>query len=217
MLLGVRNGAERFLPPAGNPGLLKQCKRLLKRELPGVTIVCRTNHVLQFIMREGSMVLEIDNLFFRDFCPGDRSAGQQACGALQFFHDQHFDGFDDDDLAEQSKYSTAFSELAVTWVQMQSPFLKNFIRLAKARIIYSIPQEAYSSATALKNRLKECKRHGVKSCIIEALAVHVARARAAQSLAGATLRMTDLFHDLHRLVQQQVCSTYTYNVTASLH
>jgi hypothetical protein len=192
-----------LLPPQGNMKLLSAVHSALARKLPTARILRRTGYVLTIEMSERGVTLEVDVLFLRHFCTGsNNSAGAQACGALTHFRTQGFGGFSQSDKARQNTFSTAFTELDVLWMQMQTSFLRGFIRLAKHCILRSL-KGVELTGNALASWRGQCKAQGISSWLISVLAVYVAEQRQ-QRYRGSALRYTDLFLDLHELIRQHV-------------
>eukprot|EP00953_Heterococcus_sp_UTEX-ZZ885_P004997 3172-Heterococcus_DN1.PRE.2 len=204
-LVRVHNAQHpELLPPEGNDKLLNAVHSALARNLPTARITRKTGYVVTIEMSEGGApTLEVDVLFLRDFCVGtNRSAGAQACGALAHFRAQGFGGFSQADKFRQSTFSTAFTELDVLWMQMQSSFLRGFIRLAKHCILRTWKGAALADS-AVPGWRAQCKAQGVSGWLISVLAVYVAEQRE-QRYPGGELKYTDLFLDLHELIRQDV-------------
>jgi 2'-5'-oligoadenylate synthetase 1, domain 2, C-terminus len=191
MIVFVRNlqHPER-LPPHGTADLLMRFEVLLTSEVPELTILRRTSHVMT--MRYGAT--EIDLLVARDFCTAvpAPTCGIQACEALSFIKDLP--------SLEQIRYSVCFTELSVEFIRQQPPHVNKFIRLVKWSVTSNpaslrLGQSAHGSDLNMK---AHAKGQGISNYAIELIATKAVQAVDARLQTRGT--MTAYFQCFHMMV-----------------
>jgi 2'-5'-oligoadenylate synthetase 1, domain 2, C-terminus len=178
------------LPPHGTADLLMKFEALLTAEVPELTILRRTNHVMT--MRYGA--IEIDLLVARNFCTAvpAPTCGIQAHEALSFIRDLP--------PLEQIKYSVCFTELSVEFIRQQPPHVNKFIRLVKWSVT-SNPASlrlGQSGDGSELNMKAHAKGQGISNYAIELIATKAVQVVDARSLTRGT--MSAYFQQFHMMV-----------------